>query len=93
MNATVDTVPAPAPAPAPGSIWRTLALLCKQHDASLYLFAVSMSGKPQTAKFTLATKGKVEVEVQGEKRKLAASGGRFADEFAPYAVHIYRLPK
>lgn len=80
-------------APKAARVDGDVALACKQHQGSLYLFAVSMSGKPLTATFTVAGRAKAEVQVDGEKRRIALSGGRFRDDFAPYAVHLYRLPK
>lgn len=70
-----------------------IALRCKQHDGALYLFAVSMQGSPQQAKFRLRGRSKAKVEVLGEQRQLAVAGGRFDDAFAPYAVHLYKLPR
>ena len=34
-----------------------------------------------------------KVEVVGENRTLEAKDGRFADDFAPYSCHIYRIVK
>jgi hypothetical protein len=57
------------------------------------VFAVAMRGGdgPTTATFTLPGAKAGTVEVIGEGRSVTAGGGTFADEFAPYEVHLYRL--
>jgi hypothetical protein len=71
-----------------------IQLLAKQHDGALFLFAASTVAEPRHAEFAIAGgKGRAEVEVLGESRRLAAVDGRFADEFAGYGVHHYRLAR
>jgi hypothetical protein len=49
-----------------------------------------MHDRPTDASFHLpAATG--QVEVIGENRQVAASAGQWADHFAPYQVHLYRL--
>ncbi len=52
----------------------------------------SMEATPAKGSFELAgLRGNTAVEVLGEDRTIAGSDGRFADEFEPYAVHLYRV--
>lgn len=69
-----------------------IAACVKRHGGSTYLFAVRMEASP--AKAVLEVAGLAETataEVLGENRAIPVRGGRFADEFAPYAVHLYRF--
>ena len=69
-----------------------VALMIKQHERALYLFAVAMRQGETTATFTLrGLDGGKSVEVLGEGRSLLASAGSFKDQFGPWAVHLYRL--
>jgi len=69
-----------------------ILVLCKRHDGALFLFAASTVAGPRRAEFTIAgRKGKAAVEVPGEQRTLEAVDGRFADDFAAYGVHHYKL--
>jgi hypothetical protein len=71
-----------------------VATLCKRHEGALYLFAVSLRGKPVKASLVLAgVEGKASVEAIGEARRVEAAGGRFEDEFEPYGVHFYKLDR
>lgn len=70
-----------------------IATMVKRHGGATYVFAVRMD--PAPARATLEVRGvaaKAEVEVLGEGRRIAAEGGRFVDEFAPYEVHLYKVP-
>lgn len=64
----------------------------KRFDGFTYLFAVAVRPGTTTATFSLRDFGNAEVEVIGESRKLTATAGVFQDEFANYAVHIYKVP-
>jgi len=66
-------------------------VLVKKHDGHLYVFAVNMYRKPEKAAFTLKGVGDGAAEVLFEDRALDVKGGMFTDEFAPYAVHRYRI--
>ncbi len=69
-------------------------ILAKQKDGTLYLFAAGMRGEKNTATFRVMNlPGERSVEVIDESRTLAAKDGVFADEFAPWAVHLYRIGK
>ena len=54
-----------------------------------YLFAVGMRAGFTTATFNV-TSGS-NVEVIGEGRSIQVADGKFSDEFAPYAVHLYKI--
>ncbi len=58
-----------------------------------YIFAVNMRNKPATAAFQFLPASASEAGILGENRDLKISGGKFSDEFSPYAVHLYRLKK
>ena len=69
-----------------------VATLVKRHEGALYLFAVSLRNRPTRATFTLrAPTSASQTEVLEESRVVPLEGGRWADEFAPYAVHLYRV--
>jgi hypothetical protein len=81
-GATVSTGNAAAP----------VDILVKRRDGATYVFAVAMRDAAARAAFTVAgIKGKTAVEVIGESRRLEAVDGRFEDDFAGYAVHLYRI--
>jgi hypothetical protein len=68
-----------------------IATAVKRQGGATYVFAVRMDPSPAKAVFQLAVAtGKAEAEVLGEDRRIAVKDGRFEDEFAPYAVHVYR---
>lgn len=71
-----------------------IAVMMKQRDAKTYLFAVNMGNQPAKGIFVLRADVKAgkSAEVRYEARSLPISEGQFADEFAPYQVHIYELP-
>ena len=69
-----------------------IAATVRRHGGATYVFAVRMEASP--ARATFGVKGIAEVakvSVIGENRTLEARGGRFADEFGPHAVHLYRI--
>jgi hypothetical protein len=71
-----------------------IELLCKQHDGALFLFAASTGDKATRAEFAVAGgKGRQSLQVLGEQRTVEAVDGRFADDFAAYGVHHYRLAR
>ena len=57
-----------------------------------YIFAVRMEDAPAKATFRFhqPPQGST-VEVLGEDRTIKLDAGGFADEFGPYAVHLYRV--
>ena len=68
-------------------------ILVKRHAGALYIFAVGMRNAPAKATFQL--KGlppDASAEVLDEGRKVSIQHGHFTDSFAPYDVHLYRIP-
>lgn len=73
-----------------------VAALVKRRGNELFVLTVGLSDRPAEARFTLAqawrpARDGARVEVLGEARQLELRDGVFADSFAPYAVHLYRL--
>ncbi len=69
-----------------------IAAMCKQHDGATYVFAVCMRGEPARATVELlGSHASADVQVLGENRSIPLRDGRFEDDFAPYAVHLYRV--
>jgi hypothetical protein len=66
-------------------------LMVKRHAGRTYLFAVAMRDGETTATFRLTDRGDARVEVLGEGRTIEAVGGRWADRFAGYQAHLYRV--
>lgn len=78
----------------PGS--RVAAFLTR-HAGSAYVFAVNYDPQLRTVSVRFALKGlpptpDAMVEVVDENRTLRLRDRAFEDEFAPLAVHIYRIP-
>jgi hypothetical protein len=72
---------------------RGVAHLAKRHAGSLHVFAVRM--EPFAGRATFRIEGlpaRATVTVVGEDRAVEARDGIFVDDFAPHAVHIYRMP-
>jgi len=71
---------------------KPIACALKRTGGATYIFAVRMENSP--AKATFAVKGlgaKAKAAVLGENRTIDVADGRFGDEFAPYAVHLYEI--
>jgi len=73
-------------------------IMVKRQGSDIYLFAVAMRNAATHGSFKLEvlrrTWGEGEngaVEVIGEGRTIPMWGGRFEDDFEPYAVHLYRV--
>ncbi len=67
--------------------------MVKRYDGALYLFTVGMRNAPARGTFALrGLPGTRQAEVIGEGRRVTVRGGRFADDFRPYGVHLYRIP-
>jgi hypothetical protein len=68
----------------------------REHEGSLYLFANNLDMKGRGGKATLSVEGLrsgSRIEVIDEARTLVADEGRFTDDFAPLAVHLYRVAR
>ena len=71
-----------------------LAVLARQHEGRLYLFAVNYDPRDVKAEATIAVEGLKagsEVVVIDEARTLRSAAGTFTDTFEPLAVHLYQL--
>ena len=70
----------------------TIAVMVKRHGNAVYVFAVNLRNTSTKATFTVReAKPATDAMVLGETRRVPVSGEAFADEFSPYAVHLYRL--
>src|SRR4029079_6067629 len=66
--------------------------MLKRAGGATYLFAVAMRGSATKATFTLRDfPASASAEVLGESRTLPVTNGIFTDNFAGYAVHLYRI--
>lgn len=66
--------------------------LVKRHGGAVYIFAAGMRNAATTATFEARDlPASATAEVIGEDRRVEVRDGRFADDFAPHAVHLYRL--
>lgn len=65
--------------------------MVKRAGDTAWLFAVNMRNKPAAVTFQFSSINASEAAVLGEDRKLGISAGKMRDQFAPYAVHLYRL--
>jgi len=80
--------------PEMAKLWAPIGIAAcvKRQGGSTYLFAVRMESSPAKAAFQLAGLAEeVTAEVLGENRSIPVRGGRFEDEFAPHAVHLYQF--
>lgn len=69
-----------------------IAWTARSHDGYLYLFAVAMRPGETTANFALGELAETgPVEVLRENRQLNLQNGRFADRFAEWDVHLYKI--
>ncbi len=79
---TVESFPAEVP----------IAGMLKRRNNDAFVFAVNLRNEPAQAAFTVRGAGAgLVASVLGEKRALPVKDGKFVDEFAPYAVHLYQL--
>jgi hypothetical protein len=71
-----------------------IAGLMKRLGDWVYLFTVNMRNRPTRGTFTLreAPAG-AAAEALGESRSISIAGGKFADDFKPYEVHLYRIAR
>jgi hypothetical protein len=70
-----------------------IATMVKRDDKNIYVFAVAMRGEATSAQFTIKDQSGVRaIAVLDEDRALLARSGVFSDDFAPWDVHLYRIP-
>ncbi len=88
--------PAPLP-PAPVSVTSAdpgvpVAATSRELQGTNYIFAVALRAGSTTATFKLPNSiADGRVEVLNESRILPLANGTFRDDFAPWAVHLYRV--
>jgi hypothetical protein len=69
-----------------------IASMLKRRGKELFLFAVNMRNESTRGSFTIRSlPHDATAEVLDESRRLPVKDATFADEFPPYAVHLYRL--
>jgi hypothetical protein len=69
-----------------------VAVMMKEHDGAVYVFAVCLQGKDTRAEFAVrGLTGSRTVTVLDEDRTLESRDGAFADDFEPWDVHLYRI--
>jgi hypothetical protein len=63
-----------------------------RHDGGTFVFSVNLGRERRSAAITLRGADlRGRAEVVGEGRDIALDGGVIADDFAPLAVHVYRI--
>jgi len=81
-GATVDWSPPGVP----------IACMVKHYQGATYLFAVGMRNGTATGTFSVKdVPAQATAEVLGEGRTIKVANGTFADTFAAYDVHLYRI--
>ena len=69
-----------------------IAAILKRRGDVLHVFAVNLRNQPARSRFELrAAPAGAKVAVLEESREVPCESGSFSDEFAPYAVHLYRV--
>lgn len=64
----------------------------RKHGGATYVFAVNLRGQATRGTFAVKSmSGATKAEVIGENRTVDAQGGKFADEFTPWGVHLYKF--
>lgn len=70
----------------------SIASMLKRHNGATYVFTVNMRHRPARGSFALdGVSSSTKAQVLGESREVLVEQGRWSDDFAPYAVHLYRL--
>jgi len=83
------TVAEKAESPGPDTLVKAIV---KRHGGATYVLAVNMrnvAAKPALALADVAADS--SAEAIGEGRTVKLEGGRLADDFKPYAVHLYKI--
>jgi hypothetical protein len=70
----------------------SLAWMMKRRGSTSYLFVANMRNQSARGTFVLRdSPANAMAEAFGESRDIKVTGGKFADEFQGYAVHLYRI--
>jgi hypothetical protein len=83
-----EAAPKVSPENAPVSV-----MLKRAEDGRFVLIAVNRGGKPLDVTFESSALKAGAAKVLYEDRTVAATAGKLADKFEPYAVHVYELPR
>jgi hypothetical protein len=71
---------------------KPITAMVKRHEGAVYLFSVRMEETPARGTFRLeGLASTATAQVLGENRQVAVTNGTFADDFAGYGVHLYRI--
>ena len=74
------------------TIWDGVLTVARQWRDDLFLFAANAAFDPARPTFAIqGFAGRAAACVEGEEREVPIEGGRLTDDFAPYAVHVYRI--
>ncbi|MDH7568829.1 MAG: hypothetical protein QHJ73_04520, partial [Armatimonadota bacterium] len=69
-------------------------VMVKRQGGATYVFAAGMrNGATRGAFQVKELRGNATARVLGEGRTIPVRDGRFSDDFAPFAVHLYRIDK
>lgn len=72
----------------------SIACMMKRTGSESYLFAANLKNQRGQGTFSLRDRSVARnAEVLGESRERLVQDGVFSDDFAPYAVHLYRFKK
>jgi hypothetical protein len=66
-------------------------VMVKRHAGATYVFAVNMRRKPEHARIAVEGLAGAAAEVLFESRSVPVHAGVLTDDFAPYAVHRYKV--
>ena len=87
-GATVSSTPTGAKPPPDAPI----DIMIKKHSGATYLFAVAMRDAGAKGEFSVTgLPAQAKAEVLGEGRTIDVTDGKFSDDFAAYAVHLYKI--
>lgn len=70
----------------------SVTMLMKVHGDEKYAFTVNASPEPVRARFADGLSGVSRAHVMWEDRSVQVLNGAFEDDFAAFAVHVYRIP-
>lgn len=69
-----------------------IATMLKRHGGETWLFTANLQNTPTQAAFTVkGAPAAGPAEVLGENRTLPFTKGQLSDDFAAYAIHLYRI--
>ncbi|MDI6809517.1 MAG: hypothetical protein QME66_11130 [Candidatus Eisenbacteria bacterium] len=72
-----------------GSPGNAVQMMRRTLSGIMFIIAINTQNEDHRAEFTLPEVSAKELRVLFERRTVTLRGGKFTDEFTPYAVHIY----